>query len=89
MQDIPNGMGGPQLGQIVLDQSDLEDVTCKECGNDVFVAFASVKRLPPLNPKANGKEYFFTLLVLVCTKCGAELKNVQIEGDKLNVYIRY
>lgn len=78
-QQILNGMGGgPQPGQIMLEPSDLEDVTCKECGSDVFDALAKVKRLSPLNPKSNGQEHFFPMRVLVCAKCDAELKNVQI-----------
>lgn len=78
MQQMPNGMGAPQPGQIQLGPDDLEDVTCKNCGGEHFDALVAVKRLSPLNPKSQGQEHFFPLRVLVCKKCGAELKNVTI-----------
>ena len=70
----PPGMGGPTgpapaTAQMNIKPSELEDVSCDECGNFTFAQVVLMKRMPQLI-SPTGKEAFIPMQVYACNSCG-------------------
>ena len=63
--------GGPQGGapEMKVNPTNLDDVTCDECGNFTFVKVVLMKRMPALI-SPTGVEAFMPMDVFCCNSCG-------------------
>jgi hypothetical protein len=69
----PPGMGTPTspqpAAQMNIKPSELDDVSCDECGNFTFAQVVLMKRMPQLI-SPTGKEAFIPMQVYACNSCG-------------------
>lgn len=63
---MPQGGGAPQLS---IDPSDLLDVTCDECGSEVFQQVYFIKKISKV-VSPNGEEGLFPIPSFRCVECG-------------------
>lgn len=66
----PNQGGPQQQGpQARINIDDLQDITCDECGNDVFKEVHFIKKASKIT-SPDGQERMFPIPAFACVECG-------------------
>lgn len=69
-QGLITPQGGPApTAEMKINPTQLDDVTCDECGNFTFVKVVLMKRMPALI-SPTGVEAFMPMDVFCCNSCG-------------------
>jgi hypothetical protein len=63
------GQGGQRPNQMNVDITNLQDVSCEECGNNTFEQVYIVKKISKI-VSPNGEEGLAPVEVFECSECG-------------------
>ena len=81
---MPNGtrpMGRITLGaKPKIDVNSLEEVTCRQCGNNPFIKLNNIRIMPAIVSPV-GQEGFVYIEHTVCAQCGIRLEMEGGEGN--------